>query len=159
MSKLTNNNDRIVSILIFNASIQIFVSTALGFIMLIPLQPWGGFSKLYLPSMHALLAVHLDWYMLAFLEFACAFMFNMYPSISSWNVALLLMFGGWVNPMAYLLRGYGINAFVFGGGPIQLIASSVSGISVVSILVGWSVLLYRFYKHVIASNKMTDKSQ
>ena len=145
----TINKIHIVSFLLFNASIQILVSTILGFIMLIPMQPWGEFTKPYLPSMHAFLAVHLDWYMLAFLEFCMAFIYNTYPCLECKTSTLLLIFGGWINPMAYLLRSYGINAFVLGGDWLKLISASISLISAICILICWSLLIYRFYVRII----------
>ena len=140
--------DLTTKLLVFNASLQIFISTLLGFIMLIPLQPWGSSLGITFPSMHAMLAVHLDWYMLAFLQFACGFLFYTIPNLSSPLISKLLMFGGWINPIAYLLRDYGINAFVLGGSWIQIISASISGISAISILFGWGLLLFRFYHHL-----------
>jgi hypothetical protein len=137
--------DTTTSWLLFNALLQTFISTILGFIMLVPLQPWGKFFTPYLPSTHAMLAVHLDWYMLAFMESLIASIFYIYPKLSSQTISNLLIFGGWVNPLAYLLRDLGINAFVFGGDVRQLIAATISGISALSIIFALGLLLRRFY--------------
>jgi hypothetical protein len=147
-----NQTSRVASVLMLNASIQILVSTILGFIMLIPMQPWGQDMGSYFPSMHAMLAVHLDWYMLAFMEFSCAVLFIFHPSIASSNISRALMFGGWVNPMAYLLRDIGIDAFVIGGDIRQMTAALISGLSATCILVSWIVIVGRLYQTVFIEN-------
>ena len=114
--------------------------------MLIPMQPWGEAAGSYLPSIHAMLAVHLDWYMLAFMEFACATLFIFFPAISSNSISIALMFGGWINPIAYLLRDIGIDAFVIAGDPPQLFAACICGISAGAILISWTIIVYRLHK-------------
>lgn len=44
---------------------------------------------------------------------------------------------------AYLLRGFGINAFVLAGDTIQRIAAAIGGLSVLAILTAWSVLCWQ----------------
>ena len=149
-------NNRTASVLMLNASMQILVSTILGFVMLVPMQPWGKDIKPFLPTMHAMLAVHIDWYMLAFMEFACALIFITHPSITSWGIARLLMFGGWVNVIPYVLRDMGVNAFVFGGSPVQIISASIAGISSLSICIGWVLIVLRFYRLL---NRVEDPSK
>src|SRR5262249_19522852 len=58
----------IVRLLLVNAGRQVFVSSLLGFFMLRPLQPWAPASFKRLPAPRALLPVHLDLYMLAFMQ-------------------------------------------------------------------------------------------
>jgi hypothetical protein len=96
-----------IFLLSFNAALQVLVSSLLGVFMLIPMQPWG---KRWLPyvNMKSLLATHLDWYTLAFMQWGAAFMMWRRPALSQLWVAGLLVFGGWVNPLPYLLRGFGV---------------------------------------------------
>ncbi len=126
-------------LLALNAALQIIVSSSLGFAMLVPMQPWGRRIRL-LADRKSLLAAHLDWLMLAFMQFGAAFVLSRWPLPSGSLIAGLLIFGGWVNPVPYLLRGMGIDAFVFAGGAKQRVAAMVSGISAASILVAWVVL-------------------
>ncbi len=125
-----------------NGAAQVLVSSLLGTFMLIPLQPWG--RKLAgRVNMKSLLATHLDWYMLAFMQWGASFMMARWPTTQSMPVAALLVFGGWANPLPYLLRGFGINAFVMGGGAMQRAAATFAGLSVLAILTAWSMLLWR----------------
>lgn len=146
--KMAGDDPQIISQLMLNASIQIFVSTIFGFIMLIPMQPWAKYLPFSFPSRHSLLAVHLDWYMLAFMELGCGLIFYIHPKLISKDISRLLMFGGWINPLAYLLRDYGINAFVldFTGSYVRILSAIIAGISACSILYGWGLLILRFYR-------------
>ncbi|AKT41185.1 hypothetical protein [Chondromyces crocatus] len=128
-----------VRLLAANGALQVLVSSLLGVYMLIPMQPWG---KRLAPrvNMKSLLAAHLDWLMLAFMQWGAAFAMNTWSSTRSLAVALLLVFGGWTNPTPYLLRGAGINAFVLAGRPAQIVAASVAGLSSLAIIIAWAIL-------------------
>ena len=56
---------------------------------------------------------------------------------------MLLVFGGWTNALPYLLRGFGINAFVMGGNAVQRISAGIAGISVLAIIVAWTILSWQ----------------
>lgn len=129
-----------VDLLVWNAAAQIAFSCLLGWVMLVPLQPWG--KALRRPAVGpALRAAHLDWLMLSFMQFGAAFLLSRNPLPAADWIAPLLMFGGWANPIPYLLRAFGINAFVFGGGPAQRISAAISGLSSVAITTCWVVML------------------
>ena len=130
-------------LLAFNAALQIFVSCVFGVLMLVPMQPWGRALRPRLNA-KALLATHLDWLMLAFMQLGAAFVFTQWPVTATRGVACALVFGGWVNPLPYLLRGFGIDAFVFAGPPVQRVAATLAGISVVAIIAAWATILHRF---------------
>lgn len=134
------------ALLAYNAGLQILVSSLLGSLMLIPMQPWGKRVRAHI-DFKALLSTHLDWLMLAFMQFGAAFIFLHWPETKSRTVALLLVFGGWVNPLSYLARGFGVNAFAFAGPPVQRIAATIVGISAVCIITGWAMILWRFRLH------------
>lgn len=125
-----------------NAAAQVLVSSLLGSFMLIPLQPWGK-EIAGRVNMKALLATHLDWYMLAFMQWGAAFIMTQWPSTQAPWVAALLIFGGWTNALPYLLRGFGINAFVMGGNAVQRISAGIAGLSVLAILCAWTTILLR----------------
>ncbi len=131
-----------VRLLACNAALQVLVSSLLGSFMLIPMQPWGK-ALLQRVNMKSLLATHMDWYMLAFMQWGAAFIMWHWPVTASVPVAWLLVFGGWTNALPYLLRGFGINAFVMGGGTLQRISAGVAGLSVMAILAAWGVLCWQ----------------
>jgi hypothetical protein len=133
-----------VRLLLLNASAQVFASSLLGFFMLLPLQPWVPASFKRLPPPKALLPVHLDLYMLAFMQALAALaMRDLGPPQHAGLVAGLLVFGGWANPLPYLLRLFKVNAFVFGpgGGARQWVAAGFAGTSAAGIVTAWGLLL------------------
>jgi len=131
-----------VHLLATNAALQVLVSSLLGSLMLIPMQPWGK-RWMARVNMKALLATHMDWYMLAFMQWGAAFLMDRWPTTASEPVAWLLVFGGWTNALPYLLRGFGVNAFVMGGSGLQRISAGVAGLSVLAILIAWSTLAWQ----------------
>jgi len=130
-------------LLAFNAALQILVSSVFGVLMLVPMQPWGKALRARVNA-RALLATHLDWLMLAFMQFGASFIFSRWPATASPATAWMLVFGGWVNPLPYLIRGFGIDAFVFAGPPVQRIAASIAALSVAAIITAWVLILHRF---------------
>lgn len=131
------------ALLAFNGALQILVSSLFGVLMLVPMQPWGRALRGRVNA-KALLATHLDWLMLAFMQLGAAFIFSRWPATASLKAAWLLVFGGWVNPLPYLVRGFGIDAFVFAGPPTQRIAATIAGISVLAIIAAWVLVVHRF---------------
>jgi hypothetical protein len=126
-------------LLSLNAASQIIVSSTLGFAMLVPMQPWG--RRVRLPAdRKALLAAHLDWLMLAFMQLGAAFVLERWALPSRAAIGWLLIFGGWMNPVPYLLRGMGIDAFVLAGPARQRVAATIAGTSALAILVAWVLL-------------------
>lgn len=125
-----------------NAALQVLVSSLLGTLMLIPLQPWGKKLAARL-NMKSLLATHMDWYMLAFMQWGAASMMDRWDVARDPVLALLLMFGGWTNALPYLLRGFGVNAFVMGGNALQRVSAGIAGLSVLAILVAWTSIIWR----------------
>ena len=71
-----------VQLLSCNAALQVLVSSLLGTLMLIPMQPWGKRVAARI-NMKSLLATHMDWYMLAFMQFGAAFIMDRWPSTAS----------------------------------------------------------------------------
>jgi hypothetical protein len=131
-----------VKLLVINASIQILVSSILGFLLLVPMQPWGKNFLKNVHSIHDLRSTHLDWLMLAFMQYGGAFAMMHLPIAHPGLIAGLLVFGGWMNATPYLVRGiWGINAFSLSGDAKQIFAASLGLISVISILTAWSLIV------------------
>ncbi|MBL8937385.1 MAG: hypothetical protein JNM69_22685 [Archangium sp.] len=122
-----------------NAALQVLVSCLLGFAMLVPRQPW---AKRLAPhfDQKALLSVHLDWLMLAFMQWGAVLVMTQWPGAAQPWVAWLLVVGGWLNVVPYWCRAFRIDAFVLAGPPVQLVAASVSGLSATGLLVAWGRL-------------------
>jgi hypothetical protein len=128
-----------VAVLTVNAAAQVFVSSLLGWLMLLPLQPWGGALKRL--DLKALRSTHLDWLMLAFMQWGAAFVMSRFPAAASVLAAGLLVFGGWANALPYLFRGFGIDAFVLAGPPKRFAPASLAGLSSLAITVAWAKVL------------------
>lgn len=126
-----------VLILSANASLQVLAAGLLGAFMLVPMQPWASGLKAKL-NPKALLSAHLDWLMLAFMQWGAALVMTQWPHLRSPLTAWLLVFGGWANATPYLFRGVGINAFALAGGWKQRAAASLGGVSSVALLIAWS---------------------
>ncbi|WP_434345755.1 hypothetical protein ACN6A1_27970 [Myxococcus virescens] len=128
-----------VALLAFNGGLQVFVSPLLGTFILVPLQPWGKRVAARV-NMKLLLATHLDWLMLGFMQWGTAFMMSRWPETASPWTAWLLVFGGWANASPHLLSGFGISAFVLGGSWGQRAAAGIAGLRAAAILSAWSRL-------------------
>lgn len=123
-----------------NAVAQVFVACLLGWTMLIPMQPWGKRWRELVPP-RAMLAAHLDWIMLGLTQVLAAFAFTRITVAHPNWIFGLLIFGGWINPIPYLLRGKGLDAFVFAGQLKQRLATTLSGVSSLALTVAWGMLL------------------
>jgi hypothetical protein len=125
--------------LVRSAVLQVAWSILLGWSMLLPRQPWGRrFQRL----LHRGVTVaHVDWVVLALVQFAAAYALSLRPSPYESLIAMGVAFGGWVNPVPYFLRAFGVDAFSFSGGPMQRVASALGLLSVVALTVGWFSLV------------------
>ncbi len=131
-----------VKLLILNASLQIFVSSLFGFLLLIPMQPWGKSFLKGVRNLHDLRSTHIDLLMLAFMQYGAVFALMHLPVSKPGLVSCLLVFGGWMNATPYLVRAiWGINGFSLSGGGKQILSASIGLLSVLSILTAWSLVL------------------
>jgi hypothetical protein len=127
--------------LLVSAALEIIVSCLLGFVMLLPMQPWGKALRERLPPTRGLMSVHLDLLMLALMQLGAAFAMRALPGGHDRWVAGLLIFSGWLNVTPYVWRLAGVNAFALGGGPLQLFAALLSLASTLALTSGWLLLL------------------
>lgn len=123
-----------------NASAQIFVACLLGWVMLLPMQPWGKRLKATLPSTRAMLSAHLDFILLALAQGLVAFVSTRVELAYPRTLVALLVFGGWVNPLPYLFRAKGVDAFVMAGDARQRLASALSGVSSAALTIAWGMI-------------------
>ena len=105
------------------------------------MQPWGAALARRGPKLRDLGSMHLDLLMLAFVQIAAALLVRSFELSLSRPVAVLLMAGAWFNPVPYLVRGFGLNAFVLGGSWAQRFWALLGLASVVALLVGWGGLV------------------
>ncbi len=127
-------------LLVFSGGLSILFASLLGALMLIPLQPWGkkAFKGV---NFKQLLAAHLDWVMLGLMQGlsgGLVAVFALSPSV--WMVWAMIL-GGWLNPMPYVFRAFGLNAFALTGSLAQRAAAALGGLSSVLIIVAWIALL------------------
>lgn len=128
--------------LIWSGTLELFVSSLLGFLLLIPMQPWGKNFFRRIKNPVDLRHTHIDWLMLAFLQFAVAFALSQNPHPHEFRITALIIFGGWMNATPYLVRGvWGINAFSLSGDWKQVFFASLGLLSVLSILTALFLLL------------------
>lgn len=104
-------------ILIFSGGLAILMSSLMGVAMLIPMQSWG--QKLIKNINYKQLgAAHLDWLMLGLMQGLAGGAIAAFELSPSFTIVWALVFGGWANPLPYVFRAFGVNAFAFEGGMI-----------------------------------------
>jgi hypothetical protein len=127
--------------LLVSAALEILASSLLGYVMLVPMQPWGKGLREKWPPARALMSVHLDMIMLALMQAAAAFGMAALPRAHDRWVAVLLVSSGWLNVTPYAWRMVGVNAFALAGRPLQRFAALTSFVGTVALTGGWVGLL------------------
>jgi len=131
-----------VRLLIINATLQFFVSSILGVLLLLPMQTWGKSYVRFVSNIHDIRATHLDWLMLGLMQYGIAFGLSYLPLPNARIIAYLLVFGGWMNAFPYLVRGwFGINAFSLSPPPKQFLCALLGLVSVCALIAAFSMLL------------------
>jgi hypothetical protein len=132
--------------LIWSGTLELLVSSVLGFLLLIPMQPWGKNFFRGVKNPQDLRSTHIDWLLLAFLQFAVAFGLSVMPIGNQTLVISLTMFGAWMNATPYLIRGvWGINAFSLSGDWKQVCSASLALVSVASLLTALFLLVIAWW--------------
>jgi hypothetical protein len=127
--------------LLVSAALEIVASSLLGYVMLVPMQPWGKALREKWPSARGLMSVHLDMIMLAFMQAVAAFGMAALPGAHDRLIATLLVSSGWLNVTPYAWRMVGVNAFALAGRPLQQFAALTSFVGTVALTGGWVGLL------------------
>jgi hypothetical protein len=128
--------------LLLSAGLEIFVSSLLGYAMLIPLQPWAAHWRPRWPSTRGLMSVHLDLVMLGLSQGVAAFGMHIRPAASDHLSAALLISSGWLNVTPYVWRLAGVDAFVLAGGALQKFAATLSLASTLALTGGWGLMVW-----------------
>jgi hypothetical protein len=127
--------------LLVSTALEILASSLLGYIMLIPMQPWGKALRERWPAPRALMSVHLDLITLALMQGAAAAGTYAFPNPHDRTAAWLLISSGWLNVTPYAWRLVGVNAFAFTGPAVQRFAASLSFLGTVALTTGWILLI------------------
>ena len=137
--------DEAARLLVFSGSASLFFASLMGAAMLVPMQPWG---RKYAKGLNfrQIGAAHLDWIMLGLMQALAAGLIVLFALAPASWVVWAVVVGGWLNPLPYVFRGFGIDAFALAGGPLQRFAASLGAFSSTLILVGWAVLLFEAWQ-------------
>ena len=127
--------------LLVSAALEILASSLLGYVMLVPMQPWAKGLREKWPSARVLMSVHLDMIMLALMQVAAAFGMKAIPGSHDRLIAMLLVSSGWLNVTPYAWRLVGVNAFALAGRALQQFAALTSFVGTVALTSGWIGLL------------------
>lgn len=128
--------------LALSGSISIFFSAWIGVIMLFPRRPDPGSSAAPGVNFKQIGAAHLDWIMLGLMQGLAGLLILLFAVTPAPYVLWMMAFGAWLNPLPYVVRAFGINAFVFAGGPLQRSAATLGGLSSTAILASWSMIFW-----------------
>ena len=90
--------------LLVSAGLEMMASILLGYLMLIPMQPWAKSFRDRWPSGRAIMSVHLDLVMLSLMQVAAATGTYVLPRLHDSQVAPLLIISGWLNVLPYAWR-------------------------------------------------------
>ena len=127
--------------LLVSAALEILSSSLLGYVMLVPMQPWAKGLREKWPPASGLMSVHLDMIMLALMQATAAFGMTALPGAHDRLVGVLLVASGWLNVTPYAWRMVGVNAFALAGSSLQRFAALTSFAGTVALTTGWVVLL------------------
>lgn len=127
-------------LLVTSGFLQVAVSALLGLWMLARMQPWmrAGRPRAGLKDIGA---AHVDLILLGLLEIAAAWALEAFAIDEAGWIAGVLVIGGWLNPVPYVARGFGVNAFVLSGGVVQRGFALLGLASSLCLLVGVAALL------------------
>ncbi len=123
--------------LVLSGSGAMLVSSLLGGAMLVPMQRRGDRSGGRSP----LLSAHLDWLMLGLMEGLAAALCVLFALQPHPWVIVAMVFGAWANPLPYVFRAFGVDAFRFAGGPLQRLGASLGALSSLAIISSSASLL------------------
>lgn len=138
------NAEHASQILVLSAGLAITFSCLLGFAMLGILQRLHDKPRSVKVNLRQIGAAHLDWIMLALMLGLITLYIQVFKlsQVPHW-VVWAFVFGAWVNPLSYLFRAFGVNAFVFAGPPLQRLSAALGGISTALVVSAWFGLFWQ----------------
>jgi len=131
-------------LLVISGCLAIFSSSIMGALMAVPMQNPKLLASKTL-NFKQIGAAHIDWIMLGLMSAATGVLVTLFE-LTLWEpVVWAMVFGAWANPLPYLWRGFGVNAFVFAGGLLQRVTTAMGIISAAAIIYAWSSIFYAIY--------------
>jgi hypothetical protein len=127
-------------LLLFSGAASMLFSTLLGFVMLAPMQPWGRHLLKGL-NFKQFGAAHLDWLMLGLMQGLAGGLVIVFTVAPASTAVWAMVIGGWLNPLAYIFRAFGVNAFAFEGSAAQRFAAALGLGSSLAIAYAWVSIL------------------
>jgi len=127
-------------LLLFSGAASMLFSTFLGFVMLVPMQPWGRHLLKGL-NFKQFGAAHLDWLMLGLMQGLAGGLIVAFAVAPASSAVWAMVLGGWLNPLAYIFRAFGVNAFAFEGSAAQRFAAALGLGSSLAIAYAWVAIL------------------
>ena len=118
-------------LLVSNALVQITFSAWFGVWLLYRLHLAGRRN-----GARDLVAAHVDWIVLGLVQGAVGYGLERLRLDVAALPAILIAIAGWLNPVPYLARGVGVNAFEYGGSIGQRLLALLSATSAISLVVG-----------------------
>ncbi|MDO9453901.1 MAG: hypothetical protein Q7J29_13700 [Stagnimonas sp.] len=128
--------------LALSGSISIFFSAWIGVLMLFPRKPKADSNDPQRVNFKQIGAAHIDWIMLGLMQGLAGLLIQLFGVTPEPYVLWIMAFGAWLNPLPYVFRAFGVNAFVFAGGPLQRTAAAMGGLSSTAILFSWSMIFW-----------------
>lgn len=131
-----------IKLLVFSGGSAILFSSILGLFMLLPMQKEHP-KEVANPTIifKHIGAAHIDWIMLGLMLGLAAALIHIFNITAEPFAVYCLIFGAWINPLPYVFRAFGINAFRFGGNITQRLAATLGLTSSLAIVYGWTHLL------------------
>ena len=136
-------------LLVISGCAAIFFSSIMGALMAMPMQnPKLIASKTI--NFKQIGAAHIDWIMLGLMSASAGVLVTLFE-LTLWELVVwAMLFGAWANPLPYLWRGFGVNAFVFAGGILQRVTTAMGIISATAIIYAWGSIFYAIYTGPVA---------
>jgi hypothetical protein len=128
--------------LALSGSISIFFSAWIGVLMLFPRKPKADPDAPPAVNFKQIGAAHIDWILLGLMQGLAGLLIQLFGVTPQPYVLWIMAFGAWFNPLPYVFRAFGVNAFVFAGGPLQRTAAAMGGLSSTAILLSWSMIFW-----------------
>lgn len=126
--------------------LEILVGCLLGWLMLIPKQPWGKTLSRFVRDWKKLGGAHLDFLLLGMLQIALAEVSMLVDvPLPPWVCAVAIA-SAWLNVLPYLIAAVArIDPFVLGGPLSQVVAAAISAASSTSLTAALGYYVWRIF--------------
>lgn len=131
--------------LVTSGCLAIFLSSLFGILLLTPsVRTTENAARL-----KQLGKAHVDWILLGLMSVAAGTLAWLHGLTLHPAFIALILFGAWTNPLPYVFRAYGIDAFQFAGGLSQRSSAAFAALSVAAVLIGWLGIFVQVARKVL----------